>query len=132
MLLKRIAALSAVVFAFAAIMATSSQSYAQEKKEKEVKEFKKVELRDDWPDVEGKLARVIKVDVKKRVVHVEFHDGKKEELTLGKEVEFLGPKGGKADIKDDRLVEGKTIKVVHDKEGKVVKQIHLSIRKKTD
>jgi hypothetical protein len=132
MLLKRIAALSAVVFAFAAIATPSSQSYAQEKKEvKEVKE-KKVELRDDWPDVEGKLAKVVKVDVKKRVVHVEWHDGKSEELTLGKEVEFLGPKGGKAkDIKDDRLVEGKTIKVVHDKEGKV-KQIHLSIRKKTD
>lgn len=91
------------------------------------------ELRDDWPNVTGKVAKILSVNPKKRMVHVEYADGKKAELILAKDVEFMGPKGGKADIEDERFVAGRTIKIVFEgKSTKAVKEIHLQTIKAND
>jgi hypothetical protein len=71
-------------------------------------------------------AKVVSVDVKKGLIVVEI-DGKKKELTADKGTKFFGPKGGKTNIKDDRLKAGAEISLVLD--GSKVKEVHLPFRK---
>ncbi len=92
----------------------------------------KLEIRDDWPKVTGTLAQILAADPKKRTATVETADGKKADLTLNKEVDFLGPRGGKTDIDDPRFVAGRHVKLVYDKDGKTVKEVHLQVLKADD
>jgi hypothetical protein len=93
---------------------------------------KHLELRDDWPKLKGTLAKVVTVDTKKKTAQVQFADGKKADLNLEKGVEFIGSRGGKADIESPRFAAGRTIKIVYDSSGKTVKEIHLQILKAED
>jgi hypothetical protein len=79
-------------------------------------------------EVKGK---VVKVDVKKKIVTVQTDDGKKE-YTINDETKFLGPKGGQSDagIKDDRLAVGAEITLVIAGNNRTVREIHLPERKK--
>jgi len=79
-------------------------------------------------EVKGK---VVKVDVKKKVVTVQTDDGKKE-YTVNDDTKFLGPKGGVSDagIKDDRLVAGAEITLVIAGNNRTVREIHLPERKR--
>jgi hypothetical protein len=79
-------------------------------------------------EVKGK---VVKVDLKKKVVTVQTDDGKKE-YTINDDTKFLGPKGGKSEagIKDDRFVAGAQITLVIAGNNRTVREIHLPERKK--
>ena len=79
-------------------------------------------------EVKGK---VVKVDVKKKIVTVQTDDGKKE-YTINDETKFLGPKGGQSDagIKDDRLAVGAEITLVIAGNNRTAREIHLPERKK--
>ncbi len=81
-------------------------------------------------ETKGTPAKVLKVDVAKRTVEVEMA-GKKQTLTLGADVKFLGPRGGVSDkgIKDDRFVAGNEVRIEMDASGKNVSVIHLPVRK---
>jgi hypothetical protein len=72
-------------------------------------------------------ATLVSVDVKKKLLMVEI-DGKKKELTVEKDTKFIGPKGGKADIKDKRLKPGAELGLVFD--GTKLKEVHLPFAKK--
>jgi hypothetical protein len=71
--------------------------------------------------------KVVSVDAKKNLLVVEV-DGKKMELTVGKETKVLGPRGGKADIKDKRLKAGAEVGLVIEKG--VLKEVQLPFSKK--
>jgi hypothetical protein len=73
-------------------------------------------------------AKIVMIDVKKKMLTVEI-DGKKKELMVAKETKFVGPKGGKRDIKDKALKAGATIWVVIDKDGKL-KEVHIPAKEK--
>jgi hypothetical protein len=73
-------------------------------------------------------AKVVAVDVKKNLLTVEIN-GKKQEFTVSKDVKISGPKGGKANIKDDRLKAGATVGLVL--EGGKLKEVWLPFREKT-
>jgi hypothetical protein len=79
-------------------------------------------------EVKGK---VVKVDIKKKIVTVQTDDGKKE-YTINDDTKFLGPKGGKSEagIKDDRLAAGAEITLVIAGNNRTVREIHLPERKK--
>jgi hypothetical protein len=79
-------------------------------------------------EVKGK---VVKVDVKKKMVTVQTDDGKKV-YTINDDTKFIGPRGGESDagIKDDRLAVGAEIKLVIAGNNKTVREIHLPERKK--
>jgi hypothetical protein len=71
----------------------------------------KKEVKLTKPTHKGKL---VSVDVKKSLLVVEV-EGKKTELMVGKETTFVGPRGGKTDIKDKRLKAGVELGLVLDK-----------------
>ena len=85
-------------------------------------------VKKDGNEIVGKLT---KLDVDKKTFTIETEDGKKHDLTIGDDTEFLGPRGGKSDkgIKDDRFVVGHEIKVTTSGNGKVVEEIRLPYRK---
>src|SRR5262245_37444491 len=58
-------------------------------------------------------ATFVKMDVDKKTLTVKM-DGKESTLTIGKDVKFFGPRGGKATIKDDRLVKDAPLQLVMD------------------
>jgi hypothetical protein len=80
-------------------------------------------------DVPKVKATLVKVDVDKKTLVVKM-DGKENTLTVGKEVKFFGPQGGKATIKDKRLQAGAELGLVMD--GKTLKEVHLPYRKAKD
>jgi hypothetical protein len=71
-------------------------------------------------------ATLIKVDVEKKTLTVKIDD-KETTLAVGKEVKFVGPEGGKATIKDNRLRKDAPLGLVMD--GKTLKEVHLPYRK---
>jgi hypothetical protein len=79
-------------------------------------------------EVKGKI---VKVDMKKKVVTVQTDDGKKE-YTINADTKFFGPKGGKSDagIKDDRFVAGAEVTLVIAGNNKTVREVHLPERNK--
>ena len=75
----------------------------------------------DTPKVKAILE---KVDVAKKMLAVKI-DGKKIDLAVGKDVKFVGPKGGVSDagLEDKRLTRGVLLSLVMD--GKTLKEVHI-------
>jgi hypothetical protein len=74
-------------------------------------------------------AKLLKIDKEKRMIQVEMVEGgKKVQYTIGKDVEFVGPRGGVSDeeFDDDRFAVGNIIKLEMD--GRQVSKIHLPYR----
>ncbi len=109
----------------------SSISYAQ-KKQDSGKSEKGINIFDVWPKVKGTLAKIEKVDTTKKTAVVRLQSGKTMNLTIKKEVVFYGPRGGKRTegIKDQCFANGYNCKLVFDKSGKELAEIHLAIRVK--
>lgn len=78
-------------------------------------------------------AKLVSVDVKKKILVVTTDDGKKE-YDVNDDTKFLGPKGGKSDkgINDDRLVKGAELKLVVAGNNKTLHEVHLPERKEKD
>jgi hypothetical protein len=77
--------------------------------------------------------KLIKVDVKKKVLTVMTDDGKKE-YDVNDDTKFIGPKGGVSDkgIDDDRLVKGAELKLVVAGNNKTLREVHLPERSGKD
>jgi hypothetical protein len=73
--------------------------------------------------------KLIKVDVKKKVLTVMTDDGKKE-YDVNDDTKFIGPKGGVSDkgIDDNRLVKGAELKLVVAGNNKTLREVHLPER----
>src|SRR4051812_16529441 len=71
-------------------------------------------------------ATIVKVDAPKKMLYVTM-DGKKVDLTVGKDVQFIGPKGGIASqgLKDRRLKPGVVLGLVIDEKSKTLKEVHI-------
>jgi hypothetical protein len=77
--------------------------------------------------------KLIKVDVKKKVLTVMTDDGRKD-YDVNADTKFIGPKGGVSDkgIEDDRLVKGAELKLVVAGNNKTLREVHLPERKGKD
>jgi hypothetical protein len=86
------------------------------------------------PPKDGKKAKIVKVDVDKMTISVVLADGKKLDLVINDDVQFIGPRGGvsKERIKDDRVAKDKEITLVYDAGGRKLKEIHLAVRTSDD
>jgi hypothetical protein len=86
-----------------------------------------------WAADKELKGKVVKVDVKKKLLVVMTDDGKKE-YTLSDDTKFFGPKGGESEkgIKDDRLEVGAEVKLVIAGNNKTVREVHLPERKPKD
>jgi hypothetical protein len=76
-------------------------------------------------------AKLLKIDKEKRIIQVEMVEGsRKVQYTIGKDVEFVGPRGGVSDedFDDDRFVVGNIIKLEMD--GRQISKIHLPYRQR--
>jgi hypothetical protein len=75
-------------------------------------------------------AKIVKVDVKKKVVTVSTDDGKKD-YDVNDDTKFIGPKGGVSDkgINDDRLVPGTEVRLVIAGNNRTLREVHLPERK---
>jgi hypothetical protein len=75
-------------------------------------------------------AKIVKVDVKKKVVTVSTEDGKKD-YDVNDDTKFIGPKGGVSDkgINDDRLVPGTEVRLVIAGNNRTLREVHLPERK---
>jgi hypothetical protein len=78
-------------------------------------------------EVKGKI---VKVDVKNKVITVDTDDGKKE-FDVNKDTKFIGPKGGVSEkgIEDDRLVKGAEVKLIVAGNNRTLHEVHLPVRK---
>jgi hypothetical protein len=72
------------------------------------------------------MGKVVSVNTEKNILVVD-HDGKKESYIVGKATKILGPRGGKTDLKDERLKAGAEVGIVAD--GKKLKEVQLQTRK---
>jgi hypothetical protein len=77
--------------------------------------------------------KLIRVDVKKKVLTVMTDDGKKE-YDVNDDTKFIGPKGGVSDkgIDDNRLVKGAELKLVVAGNNKTLREVHLPERSGKD
>jgi hypothetical protein len=75
-------------------------------------------------------AKVVKVDVKKKVLIVKIEDEKKE-YNINDDTKFIGPKGGVSDkgINDDRLTPGAEVRLVIAGNNRTLREVHLPERK---
>jgi hypothetical protein len=75
-------------------------------------------------------AKIVKVDVKKKLLVVSTEDGKKE-YTVNDDTKFIGPKGGVSDkgINDDRVSAGAEVTLIIAGNNKTVREVHLPERK---
>jgi hypothetical protein len=75
--------------------------------------------------------KLVKVDVKKKVLTVMTEDGKKD-YDVNDDTKFIGPKGGVSDkgIEDDRLVKGAELKLVVAGNNRTLREVHLPERSK--
>lgn len=87
------------------------------------KEKEKDKAKKDLPKVKATL---VKIDVDKRTLTVKIDD-KETTLAVAKDVKFVGPEGGRATIKDNRLRKDAPLGLVMD--GKALKEVHLPYRK---
>jgi hypothetical protein len=76
---------------------------------------------------DGVKAKIVKVDVDKQTITVTI-DGKRQELTVAEDAKFIGPQGGKATIKDDRVKAGAEVTIVLGKDKTTLKEVHLARR----
>jgi hypothetical protein len=74
--------------------------------------------------------KIVKVDVKKKVLTVMTEDGKKD-YDVNDDTKFIGPKGGVSDqgIKDDRLAKGAEVTLVVAGNNRTIREVHLPERK---
>ncbi len=75
-------------------------------------------------------AKVVKVDVKKKVLVVTTEDGRKE-YDVNDDTKFIGPRGGVSDkgINDERLTPGTEVKLVIAGNNRTLRAVHLPERK---
>src|SRR5262245_44461253 len=75
--------------------------------------------------------KLVKVDVKKKVLTVVTDDGKKRDYDVNDDTKFIGPKGGESEqgIKDDRLVKDAELKLVVAGNNRTLREVHLPERK---
>ena len=75
--------------------------------------------------------KLVKVDVKKKVLTVMTEDGRKD-YDVNDDTKFIGPKGGVSDkgIDDDRLVKGAELKLVVAGNNRTLREVHLPERSK--
>jgi hypothetical protein len=80
--------------------------------------------------VDGVEARIISVDQAAKHITVQLKTGRKQDLTVTDETEFIGPRGGVSDrgIKDDRVTPGADVTLVFMQSGRVLKEVHLPYR----
>ena len=78
-------------------------------------------------DLTGKL---VKVDLKTRVLTVTTEDGNKN-YDVNDDTKFIGPKGGISDkgLKDERLVAGVDLKLVVAGNNRTLREVHIPERK---
>jgi hypothetical protein len=78
-------------------------------------------------------AKLVSVDVKKKILVVTTDDGKKE-YDVNDATKFIGPKGGKSDkgINDDRLVKGAELTLLVAGNNKTLREVHLPERKEKE
>jgi hypothetical protein len=79
---------------------------------------------------DGVEARILTVDQAGNHITVQLKTGKKQDLTVTDETEFIGPRGGVSDrgIKDDRVTPGADVTLVFVRGGRVLKEVHLPYR----
>ena len=70
----------------------------------------------------GVPAEVVKVDVKGMTLTLKV-DGKEGTYKATRDTRFVGPRGGKRNIKDKQLKAGTKIRIVAD--GKTLKEVHF-------
>jgi hypothetical protein len=77
--------------------------------------------------------KLVKVDVKKKVLTVLTEDGRKE-YDVNDDTKFIGPKGGVSDkgIDDDRLVKGAELKLVVAGNNRTLREVRLPERSGKD
>jgi hypothetical protein len=77
--------------------------------------------------------KLIKADVKKKVLSVMTEDGKKD-YDVNDDTKFIGPKGGVSDkgINDERLVKGAELKLVVAGNNRTLREVHLPERAAKD
>jgi hypothetical protein len=75
-------------------------------------------------EIKGKIT---KVDVDKMTFSIKTSDGKEMDFTVDKDVQFIGPMGGKRKdgIKDKQFKVGAEVSLVMDATGKNLKEVHL-------
>src|SRR5256885_9626836 len=91
-------------------------------------------VKKDAPKVEakGQTVKVKSVDEKTSTLVVTTPEGKTLTFKVDKDVEIVGPRGGKSDerLKDDRLAAGSEITLFLGADMKTLKQIKLGYRPK--
>ena len=91
-------------------------------------------VKKDAPKVEakGQTVKVKHVDEKTNTLVVTTPEGKTLTFKVDKDVEIVGPRGGKSDerLKDDRLAAGSEITLFLTVDMKTLKQVKLGYRKK--
>ena len=87
-------------------------------------EAKKDGAKDDKKEIKGKIT---KIDVDKMTFSIKTSDGKEMDFTVDKDVQFIGPMGGKRKegIKDKQFKLGSEVSLVMDATGKNLKEVHL-------
>lgn len=81
--------------------------------------------------VDGVEGRIVAVDVDNRRFTVQLKSsGRKQEVTVAEDTQFIGPRGGVSDrgIKDDRLMPGAEVTLVFAPGGRALKEVHLPYR----
>jgi hypothetical protein len=80
--------------------------------------------------VDGVEARIITVDQAARHITVQLKTGRKQDLTITDDTQFIGPRGGISDrgIKDDRVTPGADVTLVFMQGGRALKEVHLPYR----
>jgi hypothetical protein len=80
--------------------------------------------------VDGVEARIIAVDQAAKHITVQLKTGRKQDLTVTEDTEFIGPRGGVSDrgIKDDRVTPGADVTLVFMQGGRALKEVHLPYR----
>lgn len=80
--------------------------------------------------VDGVEGRILAVDVDSRHITVQLKTGRKQELTVTDDTQFIGPRGGVSDrgIKDDRVMSGAEVTLVFTPGGRALKEVHLPFR----
>src|SRR5262249_26752666 len=80
--------------------------------------------------VDGVEARILSADRAARHTTVQVKTGKRQDLAITEDTEFIGPRGGLSDkgIKDDRVTAGADVTLVFMQCGRVLKEVHLPYR----
>jgi hypothetical protein len=90
----------------------------------------KDDKKDEKKDGKEVKAKIVKINLDKKVLTVTTEDKKTLDVAIADEVKFIGPRGGvsKEGIKDDRVAVGNEITLTYDAAGKVLKEVHLPYR----